>query len=105
MKDGKKQVSEEAVRKGNPTLESRGSVYGNYAEGIKVRNNLMKVLKDGYQQQHDVEMPPKYQEYFWDICNKLSRLSKCPSHIDSWHDIQGYGALIENDLKETGDGV
>jgi len=95
-------IDETAVRAGNATLTDRGSIYGDYNEGITVRCTLMKTLTDRYKVCYDKDMPAIYKEYLWDICNKLSRLAVTPSHIDSWHDIAGYSQLIENAIKQSG---
>ena len=103
-KKGKADI-EAGVRKGNPTLVARGAIYGDYRDGVTIRHELMSTLKEGYRVQNGAPMPPLYQEYLWDICNKLSRLAKCPQHIDSWHDVAGYAQLIENAIKESKEGI
>lgn len=92
--------SEKSARDNNATLRQRGSIYGPYPNGLEIRENILKAITDGYEKHHDGQaMPKRFESYFWDIANKLSRLAVCPSHEDSWHDIVGYGQLIEADVK------
>lgn len=93
---------ESKVRKGNKTLEQRGSIYGPYRAGINTRRKLMDTMLAAYKKQHGKTMPKHNQEYLWDICNKLCRIAVCPNHIDSWHDVSNYAALIEADVKADG---
>lgn len=92
--------NEKAAREGDKTLTERGSIYGSYPAGLEIRENILNVIKRGYQEHHGIEMQARHESYFWDIANKLSRLAICPTHEDSWHDIVGYGKLIEASVKE-----
>ncbi len=88
------------------TLGKRSPVYGPYGTQVMVRRDIVTTMLAAYKEQHSGElMPPKYQEYLWDIANKLSRIATSPNHVDSWHDIQGYAKLIEQDLLKTGEGI
>lgn len=87
------------------TLSQRGPIYGPYGDQIKVRRDLLEVMKKAYKKQNGKRMPKVYREYIWDLVNKMSRIATSPNHIDSWHDIQGYAKLVENDLVNTGDGI
>ncbi len=80
------------------TLRDRGKVYGPYGLGVMTRSALMDVITETYRGFHGESMSKRQIEYFWDICNKLSRLAISPDHPDSWHDIQGYAKLIEDDI-------
>ena len=87
--------AEKKARDQNNTLASRGSDYGPYPQGLAIREQLMKAITDGYKQHHKADMSDRHKSYFWDICNKLCRLAITPTHSDSWHDVVGYGQLIE----------
>ncbi len=80
------------------TLQERGSVYGDYGEGVKLRALLMGEILEAYRKHHKHDMSPFYVGFFYDTLNKLCRLAISPDHIDSWHDIQGYARLIEEQL-------
>jgi len=95
--------SEKETREGDKTLQERGGIYGPYQPGVRIRENIMEAILDGYRDQHGKDMPTKYQSYFFDIANKLCRLSVCPNHEDSWNDIRGYSKLIHNAIIESGD--
>ena len=86
----------------NEILEQRGSAYGSYGLGIVFRMTVMRVIKKRYKRHHGKDMDPLFEQYFWDIINKLSRLAVTPWHLDSWMDIVGYSKLIIEDLKEQG---
>ena len=97
----------EILTEGNiqETLGKRSPVYGPYGEQVIVRRDIVDIMLAAYNRNNNVPMPHKYQEYIWDIANKLSRIATTPQHIDSWHDIQGYAKLIELDLLKSGEGV
>jgi len=95
--------SEKKLREGDGTLEERGSIYGPYQDGLDIRAGIMTAIKDGYKKQHGKPMPLNYQQYFWDVSNKLCRLAVCPNHEDSWNDMAGYSKLIHNAVIESGD--
>jgi Domain of unknown function (DUF6378) len=82
-------------------LEERGSVYGDFYEGIELEANLLESLKHRHQKHHGEAMHPIYATYISKIIMKLSRLAVSPDHIDSWTDIAGYARLVELHLKET----
>jgi hypothetical protein len=83
------------------TTTERQKVYGPYGDGIRCRQALMKVVRDSYKKQHGQEMPKHFEDYFWDIFNKIARLAITPIHLDSWHDLSNYAKLIEKDVKEN----
>jgi len=92
---------EKELRAKNPTLAQRGSVYGSYQENVLFRSVVMAQAKRQYSIHHEgEEMPTRYQVMISDIVMKLARIAVSPNHVDSWHDIVGYGQLIENSVKE-----
>lgn len=87
------------------TIDSRGSLYGDYGTTIMYRNAIVQRASEIYEQHHGHPMPDVYKQYLWDVANKLCRIAITPNHVDSWHDIQGYAARIEEDLIKTQTGV
>lgn len=83
------------------TRVKRQNVYGPYHEGVQLRSNLQRLMRDAYEQHHGVPLPESADQYFWDIFNKLARLAISPYHLDSWHDISGYTRNIEESIKQT----
>ena len=81
-------------------IEERGTVYGNFYEGIELEVNLLEAIKDRHLKQHGEPMHPIPVMYLSKIIMKLSRLAVSPDHIDSWTDIAGYARLVELHLKE-----
>jgi hypothetical protein len=81
-------------------LEERGSVYGDFYEGIELEASLLEAIKGRYQKHHEEAMHPIHATYISKIVMKLSRLAVSPDHIDSWTDIAGYARLVELHLKE-----
>jgi hypothetical protein len=63
----------------------------------------MSGIKSQYEQHHKKQMKEIDILCITDIVNKLCRLAITPSHIDSWHDIAGYGTIIEKYYKEQED--
>lgn len=82
-------------------LEQRGAIYGDFFEGIVCEADLLSIITDRYWKQHGTLMPRHYYLYFSKIAMKLSRLSVCPDHIDSWTDIAGYARLVELQLNKN----
>jgi len=91
-------TSDDQMRAGDKTLESRGRVYGPYKDGLVIRENIIAAIFQGYKKHHGQEMPRRQQSYFFDIANKLCRLAVTPTHEDSWNDIRGYAKLIRDDV-------
>lgn len=85
----------------NQTLEKRGEVYGNFAQGIDLEAVIMQNIKGRYYTENGVDMSEWYAVAISKIVMKLSRLAVSPTHIDSWHDIAGYAVLVETHLKEN----
>ena len=79
-------------------LEQRGAIYGDFFEGVTLEAQILSLIEARYQKQYDDRMSSVYYLYFSKIAMKLSRLSVCPEHIDSWTDIAGYARLVELQL-------
>jgi hypothetical protein len=80
------------------TLEQRGSIYGDYKEGVNVRADILCILS-----QHKKACTGELFHYaetvmFTDLVSKLVRFAGSPTHVDSIHDLAGYATLIERSL-------
>ena len=80
------------------TLEQRGSIYGDYEDGVVTRAKILALLSE-----HKEECSRQVCTYaetimFTDLVNKLVRFAGSPTHIDSIHDLAGYATLIERTL-------
>ncbi len=82
------------------TLKERGAVYGDYRGNIQLRKEIMNLIASRHYEVTGQVMSPTQIEYIRDVVNKISRLAVTPDHIDTWHDISGYAALVENILRE-----
>lgn len=82
------------------TVKTRQSDYGPYGKGIDLRVALLNLIKESHEAHHGEPLSDTHTQYFWDIFNKVSRLAISPDHLDSWHDIQGYAKIIEQDINE-----
>ncbi len=82
------------------TLEDRKSVYGDYSQMTSLRTTIISGIKKQYFDHHGKHMSDTDILCIIDIVNKLCRLAITPSHIDTWHDIAGYGTIIEKYYKE-----
>jgi hypothetical protein len=87
----------------NKTLEDRKSVYGEYSKLVELRTTIISGIKEQYFEHNKKVMPETDILCITDIVNKLCRLAVTPSHIDTWHDIAGYGTIIEKYYKEQED--
>lgn len=76
-------------------LEQRGTVYGDFYDGVSLEAVILENIKDRYRKTHGKELDPIYVIYLSKIAMKLSRLAVSPNHIDSWTDIAGYARLVE----------
>ena len=75
------------------TLAERGSNYGSFDRQACIAQALKRTAEHtpGWQR-----MGPDQREAVHMILHKLARLlNGNPDHVDSWHDIQGYAALVE----------
>lgn len=79
-------------------LEQRGTVYGDFYDGVSLEAVILENIKDRYRNAHGKEIDPIYVIYLSKIAMKLSRLAVSPTHIDSWTDIAGYARLVELQL-------
>ena len=81
------------------TLEQRGAIYGDYRTGVMARAEILGILNDIHMAEHNSNIPNVYNGMLFDVVNKLCRLAVSPTHIDSWHDVQGYAKLAEDHFK------
>ena len=79
------------------TLAQRGEVYGRFEDHAAISQDLKAVMHKtpGWS-----ELAPDQREALEMVQHKIARiLNGNPGYIDSWHDIQGYTALVEKRLK------
>lgn len=79
------------------TLAQRGTTYGRFEDHAALSQSLKRVMHKapGWQ-----ELPDDMREALEMVQHKIARiLNGNPDYIDSWHDIQGYTALVESRLK------
>ena len=92
-----KKLNEGSVK---DTLRQRGSIYGDYKDGVNARGVVIKALADHYVQVNGVPMSQDQLVWVSDLVMKLVRASSNPTHDDSLHDLQGYANLIEKMYQE-----
>ena len=79
------------------TLAARAVNYGDYAEGSRVGQNILKAMQDS-QGWHRLTDDQKESLYM--IAHKIRRIvNGNGEHFDSWHDIAGYATLSANEVK------
>lgn len=81
------------------TLQERGVRYGEYRDVSWTAQMLKNILRQSATWDYT---SPVQRESLEMICNKLSRIvNGDPNYIDSWHDIQGYAKLVEDELTKV----
>lgn len=97
--DGKVWTREEFESVGdtvNATVEERGSRYGAFKDGADIMQSLKDVMRDT---PNWSSLTPSQREALEMIQHKIGRiLNGDPNYTDSWHDIQGYARLVEEEL-------
>lgn len=87
------QVNEPSV---DATVEERGSRYGAFKDGADIMQSLKTVMRDT---PNWSSLTPSQREALEMIQHKIGRiLNGDPNYTDSWHDIQGYARLVEEEL-------
>ncbi len=79
------------------TLTQRGTTYGLFADHAAISQALKAVMHrtPGWS-----DLAPDQREALEMVQHKIARiLNGNPDYVDSWHDIQGYTALVESRLK------
>lgn len=79
------------------TLAERGEVYGRFVDHAAISQSIKRAMRaaPGWQ-----ELPDDMRESLEMLAHKVARiLNGNPDYVDSWHDIQGYTALVEKRLK------
>ena len=80
------------------TLAARAQNYGDYSEGCRVSQNILKAMQDsvGWERLTDDQKESLYM-----IGHKIRRIvNGNAEHYDSWHDIAGYAQLSANEVKK-----
>lgn len=97
--DGKVWTREEFESVSNTvdaTVEERGSRYGAFKDGADIMQSLKTVMRDT---PNWSSLTPSQREALEMIQHKIGRiLNGDPNYTDSWHDIQGYARLVEEEL-------
>lgn len=79
------------------TLAQRGTTYGRFEDHAAISQGLKAVM---HKTPGWLELAPDQREALEMVQHKIARiLNGNPDYIDSWHDIQGYTALVESRLK------
>lgn len=80
----------------NSTINERGNNYGKFKDGADIMQELKSVMRSTPNWH---KLTPSQREALEMIQHKIGRiLNGNPSYTDSWHDIQGYAKLIEDEL-------
>lgn len=78
------------------TVEERGNRYGAFKDGADIMQELKGVMRST---RNWSNLTPSQREALEMIQHKVGRiLNGDPNYTDSWHDIQGYARLIEEEL-------
>lgn len=79
------------------TLKERGEQYGSFAMQAGIAQTLKRAVRAC---PNWPKLPPFVREAIDSIIVKLSRiLNGNWGHVDSWHDIQGYSKLAEDQVR------
>lgn len=80
----------------NSTINERGNNYGKFKDGADIMQELKSVMRSTPNWH---KLTPSQREALEMIQHKIGRiLNGNPSYTDSWHDIQGYAKLVEDEL-------
>ena len=80
------------------TLEEREKRYGDFAGHAEITQDLKYVMSNSPRW---TELNNSMKESLEMIAHKIGRiLNGDPHYADSWHDIQGYAKLVEDQLKK-----
>ena len=78
------------------TLTERGNRYGQFAEHARITQNLKRAMQDSPNWK---SLPDEMKEALEMVQHKVGRiLNGDPFYADSWHDMQGYTKLVEDQL-------
>ena len=78
------------------TLKARGATYGEFEDVAGLSQALQYAMAGG---RNWGSLAPDQREALQTITSKIARiLNGDQNHIDSWHDIGGYAALVERRL-------
>ena len=80
------------------TLKARGSTYGEFEDVANLSQALQNTMHGS---RNWNSLAPDQREALQTITSKIARiLNGDQNHIDSWHDIGGYAALVERRLTQ-----
>lgn len=78
------------------TLEQRDARYGSYAGNAKIAQAIKRAMADSPNWPRLTDAQRESLDLIATKCGRL--LNGDANHLDSWHDIAGYAALIEKEL-------
>lgn len=79
------------------TLAERGERYGSFDGHAQITQDLKHIMHGTFNWNH--RLTNSQREALDMIVHKIGRiLNGDPHYIDSWHDITGYGKLVEDEL-------
>ena len=80
------------------TLKARGATYGEFEDVAWLSQALQCAMAGG---RNWGSLAPDQREALQTIASKIARiLNGDQNHVDSWHDIGGYAALVERRLTQ-----
>ena len=80
------------------TLKARGATYGDFEDVAGLSQALQNTMRGS---RNWDSLVPDQREALQTIASKIARiLNGDQNHIDSWHDIGGYAALVERRLTQ-----
>ena len=79
------------------TLNSRELEYGPFKSQARLTQTMLNAC---FEHKNWQELSQDKKEAIHMILHKIARIvNGNPDNVDSWHDIQGYAKLVEDDLK------
>ena len=80
------------------TLKARGATYGEFEDVAGLSQALQNTMRGS---RNWDSLVPDQREALQTIASKIARiLNGDQNHVDSWHDIGGYAALVERRLTQ-----
>lgn len=85
------------------TIHQRETTYGKFADNARIAQGIKDNLKSGSSWE---KLSPVQREGLEMIAHKMARaVNGDPGYTDSYHDIIGYGQLIESEMVSTSDTI
>lgn len=85
------------------TVRSRGEIYGTFQGRAVVCDEVMETLRS--HPNWSRKLAPIHRHGLTMLVEKIGRIIEGnPNYLDNWHDVGGYGHLVETELKQSGKG-